>query len=298
MRVSGFTICRDAMRFGYPLQESLRSLLPLVDELVVAVGDGDDGTWEAVTGLGDERIVAFRTKWDPARFDGGRALADQTNLALARCSGDWAMYLQSDEVLHEGHLGPIRERMQRYLDTPVEGLSFRFFHFYGAYDVVQDNWCAWYRRETRAVRTGRGVASVGDAAGFRIKTGQGMRRLIRADAAATVYHYGWVRPPALMVAKQAHAVRTRSETAAATTTDENPFTALGNLMRFPGVHPHVMRGRIAARDWTFDDAIAQQPPRWARHLALARTCPRGALRLLGARWILSWNSLAGTPKVR
>ena len=33
-RVSGFSIVRNAITYGYPVAESLRSLAPLVDELV------------------------------------------------------------------------------------------------------------------------------------------------------------------------------------------------------------------------------------------------------------------------
>src|SRR5690348_12178968 len=98
MRVSGFTIARNAIKFGYPIKESITSLLPLVDELIVGVGDGDDETWDVVTAIGDPKIEPFRSTWDMSKREGGTLLAEQTNIALRRCSGHWAMYLQSDEV--------------------------------------------------------------------------------------------------------------------------------------------------------------------------------------------------------
>src|SRR5439155_12850235 len=152
VRISGFTIARDAVRFDYPLAESLRSLLPLVDELIVAVGDCDDGTWELVQGIGDPRIRAFRTTWDLDRRE--NVLSDETNKALDRCTGDWAVYLQADEVLHEHDLPLLRASLERYQHTRVEGLSFRYLHFYGSYETVQDNPLWFYRRATRAVRLG------------------------------------------------------------------------------------------------------------------------------------------------
>ncbi|MGH7953853.1 MAG: glycosyltransferase, partial [Limisphaerales bacterium] len=38
MKVSGFTFLRNGQKFGYPFVESIRSILPIVDEFVVALG--------------------------------------------------------------------------------------------------------------------------------------------------------------------------------------------------------------------------------------------------------------------
>jgi len=35
MKVAGFTFIRNAVRYDYPVVESITSLLPLVDEMVV-----------------------------------------------------------------------------------------------------------------------------------------------------------------------------------------------------------------------------------------------------------------------
>jgi hypothetical protein len=60
MRVSGFTIARGAVNFGYQLEESIRSLLPIVDEYIVGVGDMDDGTLELVEGIRTPGSRSFR----------------------------------------------------------------------------------------------------------------------------------------------------------------------------------------------------------------------------------------------
>lgn len=305
MRVSGFTICRNSVKLGYPLEESLRSLLPLVDELVVAVGDSEDSTWDVVTGIGDPRILPFRTVWDTATTEGGAVLADQTNLALARCSGDWAVYLQSDEVLHEVEIEKIRSRLLEHLDQATEALSFSYRHFYGSYSFVQDNWCTWYRREVRAVKTGKGIVSVGDAAGFRLRDGESLRRLIRADSGAHVHHYGWVRPPLVMVEKQQHAVSLYETEegsgyvpAGARIDPERPYRQLGHLRRFTGSHPAVMRELIPARDWAFDPQIEKQPSRALRYLGILAACPRDSARVLTSRLLLFWNTHSRRPKLR
>ncbi len=171
------TIARNAQKYGYPFLESLRSLLPLVDELVVAVGDSEDKTWDLLHSLKSPKLKLFRTVWDPAQRAGGQVLSAQPNLALARCTGDWAVYLQADEVLHEDDLPLLERSLVRHQRSPLEGLRLDYLHFYGSYQTVQSHWRKWYGSAIRAVKTGKGVQSVGDAYGFRMGGPQGRRLL-------------------------------------------------------------------------------------------------------------------------
>lgn len=304
MKVSGFTIARNAIKLGYPIEQSIRSLLPLVDELVVAVGDSEDGTAELVSRIGDPKIKPFQTTWDMTKRAGGVVLAEQTNLALARCTGEWAVYLQTDELFHEDEIDRIRGRLQHHLHSRVEGLSFSYLHFYGSYGTVQDNWCRWYWREVRAVKTGIGVVSVGDAAGFKIDIGGRLRRLIRADSGSHVYHYGWSRPPAVMSEKRQHVqgfYQGGDPTAAAPAEPveaENPYHHLGHLRRFTASHPALMNALIAAQDWKFEPHIDAQAPQWLRYLRLLFQCPRDSARIFVSRVLLAWNSYIPAPKLR
>jgi len=279
MRISGFTIARNAIRFGYPLEASLRSLLPLVDELVVAVGKSEDRTLELVRSLGSPKVKVLETVWDLSARSGGQVLSQQTNLALAQCTGDWAVYLQADEVLHEDDLGQIAAACARHQHTPVEGLRFRYLHFYGSYQTLQAHWRKWYRSAVRAVKTGRGMASVGDAYGFRIEKNGGSRRLISLGSGARVFHYGWTRPPQVMAEKQRNLDRLYHSDAdlarqAAEQAKVDAFYAdRGHLERFRGSHPAVMNALVEAQDWRFDDRIDQQAPWWLRQAEIALLYP-------------------------
>ena len=51
MKVSGFTFLRNAVLNGYPFEESIRSILPIVDEFICVIGQGDDNTLDRVEGL-------------------------------------------------------------------------------------------------------------------------------------------------------------------------------------------------------------------------------------------------------
>jgi len=258
VQISGFTIARRAVEFGYPLQESLRSLLPLVDELIVNVGDCDDGTWEAVQSIGDPKIKAFRSTWDMTKRD-GLTLSEETNKAMTRCRGAWGVYLQADEVLHEAELPSLRAVIERYDGTRVEALSLLYYHFYGSYQTYKDDPRHWYRRATRIVRIGVGIESVGDACAFMVREEVGLRRPRRRDVRAHVYHYGRVRLPEQMLQKQRSFERIErmyydDEWIAqhGLREDTNPqdlYADTRNLRVFTGTHPAVMGVRAASQNW-------------------------------------------------
>lgn len=273
MKISGFTIARGAVTFGYPLRESVLSLLPLVDEFVIGVGDMDDGTYEMLEAIGDPKIRLFRSTWDMSKREGGRVLSAETNKALERVTGDWAVYLQADEVLHEDDLPRLRQALERHAATGVDALEFNYLHFYGSFATVQDHRRKWYRRAVRAVKTGRGIQSVGDAYGFKRMVAGLPLSLKRANCGVTVYHYGWVRPPEVMLEKQKNLDRMYHDEgwiddryAREDAKVREFYRDRGHLKFFTGTHPAVMRERVAAQDWTFEHGIDRQWPDWARHL--------------------------------
>jgi glycosyltransferase involved in cell wall biosynthesis len=273
MKISGFTLVRNGTKFDYPYLESLHSLLPLVDELVINVGIGDDDTLarvqEFATRLGDGKVRVFESHWpldDPEKKKGGLILSEQTNLALDRCTGDWCVYLQADEVLHEDDWMPIRNALKdAHARLDVDGLVFDYLHFYGSFDVVQYTRSA-YRREVRALRRSSGARSVGDAQSFRKPDGS---KLSAVPAGARVFHYGWVRTPEAMKKKtffmdQLYHGAPKAEDAA----NERPHTGenylykkFWGLKRYRGRHPFVMRERIARMNWNWD--LENSPMSWA-----------------------------------
>jgi glycosyltransferase involved in cell wall biosynthesis len=246
--LSGFTAVRNAQIMGYPVVEAIRSILPIVDEYVVGVGQGDDGTREMIAAIGDPKVRIFDSHWDTAKQSGGYILADKTNEALDHCRGDWCFYLQADEIVHENDLETIRAAcLEHRDDRRVEGLLFRYIHFYGSYSVVAAS-RGWYRQEVRIVRRDSGIRSVGDAQSFMV----GDRKARVRWSGGTIHHYGHVKPPQQMGEKHKHMHRWYHGSRYDHAFENFRFRQIYGLRPFTGSHPEVMRELVAAQDWSFE----------------------------------------------
>lgn len=256
MKVCGFTFIRNAEKFDFPIVEAITSVLPLCDCFVIALGMSDDNTRKIIEEIDSQKIRIVDTFWNENLREGGAVYADETNKALDAISDeyDWCFYIQGDEVVHEKYLPVIKKAMENNLKkTEVEGLLFRYRHFYGTYDYVGD--CRhWYRNEIRVIRNDKSIRSYRDAQGFR-KKGQKLK-VVPVDA--EIYHYGWVRHPKFMQQK-VNAVKAfyagMSEEEAQQKVMQQEFnyeTEYDALSRFAGTHPHVMHNRIKRLNWNFN----------------------------------------------
>jgi hypothetical protein len=198
VKVSGFTFIRNGSLLGYPFVESIRSVLPLCDEFVVAVGEGDDDTLAAIHGIGSDKLIVMPTRWNEKMADRGFVYAQQKMIAQYNCTGDWAFYLEGDEVVHQDDLPVIRAALERHVDDArVEALVFDYHHFFGS-----PQWRAispgWYRRAPRILRnTIRSWAPDGLFWVVMDRNKRG-RYPNAALAGAPIYHYGHVRRVAAM----------------------------------------------------------------------------------------------------
>ena len=252
MKISGFSFSRNAHKLYYPVAESIKSILPICDEFIIAIGRGDedDRTRDEVSGIGDPRVKIIDTEWKDREKLKGFIHSQQTNIALRECSGDWCFYLQADEVVHEKYLPVISSRCEQLLgDRDVEGLLFDYRHFWGDYDHYHLSH-AWYPREIRMIRNGCGIESWETAQSFR-KNGN---KINVAKVDAEIFHYGWVRPPSLMYSKKrefytTHWGKRRAEEVYNASKATFDYGSLSELHLYTGSYPEVMKERIAKMDW-------------------------------------------------
>ena len=254
MKISGFSFIRNAIKYDYPVVESILSILPLVDEYVIAVGNSEDDTRALIAGIKSEKIKIIDTVWDDTLREGGQILAVETQKAFAAISpdSDWAFYLQGDECLHEKDCDTIRKAMLQYLpDERVEGLLFDYLHFYGGYNYTGSG-KRWYRNEIRIIRNNKNIVSWKDAQGFRFSDS---RKLNVKKINATIYHYGWVKPPKVSNQKAMY-FHTINKPDFTFTEEEMQrdfdYHNIDRLSLFKGTHPAVMKEKAANQNWTFE----------------------------------------------
>ena len=238
-KVSGFTIVRNAVSLDFPLEASIRSILPICDEVVVNVGRSDDDTLAWVRSIGDPKIRILETEWDTTIQD--TVLSLETQRAMGECRHPWGVYIQADEVLHERGVEELPAAIRRHDGDPrVEGLLVRYLHFYGGFDTIATH-RRWYRREVRAVRLDPAldIRPYQGAQGFRV--GPEHRKIRVRLTSAEMFHYGWARP--------ARALREKRELGKTMYPWRNADERQPLLAWVPGIRPFRGTHPVVARSW-------------------------------------------------
>lgn len=271
MKVSGFTFVKNAVKYGYPVVESITSLLPIVDEMIVCLGDSEDETNKLIESIGSPKIKTIHSVWDNSLREGGKVLAVETDKAMdaTASDSDWLFYIQADEVLHEQYHPLILETMRKYKDDKrVEGLLFHYHHFYGSYKFIGDG-RKWYSKEIRVIRNNKEIRSYRDAQGFRLDDHKLNVKLIDAY----IYHYGWVRNPVAMKRKytdfsklwNADEVHDAWAEAENKKGQEFDYSNIDSVTVFTGTHPQVMKRLVEKEDWNFNMDVKKKNFKNSKH---------------------------------
>lgn len=259
VKLSGFTIVRNAIKLDFPVEASIRSILPICDEVVVNVGRSEDDTLALVRSIADPRVRIIETEWDMSRRN--TVLGLETQRAMQACAHPWGVYIQADEVLHERGAAELAQAIQRYdSDSRVEGLLVRYIHFYGGFDTVATH-RRWYRREVRAVRLAPelDIRPYQGAQGFRV--GPDHRKIRARLTNAEMFHYGWARPSQALKEKRELG---RTMYPWRNADDSQPLLAwIPGIRTFAGQHPAVARKWIENRRHDPERVIEPRRFRWS-----------------------------------
>ena len=244
--VSGFTFIKNGLTLGYPILESVLSISPLCDEVIINVGfndqdcTDDDGTYKYLTEhLVGPKYIFLKSWWDPTITQSGLILSQQTNIALNECRGEFCFYIQGDECVHEDDLENVKSGLTQLREDPkLDGLIFNYLHFFGNVDTYKYT-RSLYRREVRLIRNHRGIKSWLDAQGFRHQDNSKIRaRLIKAR----IFHYGWARLTSVMN-KKVKVFDTFYHGEDALKSQDAPefkYERSWGIKRFKATHPKVM----------------------------------------------------------
>lgn len=310
MKISGFTMVKNATKLYYPIKESILSILPIVDEFVVALGDcdSDDRTQQEIESINSPKVKIIHTKWDLNKFPNGTENAHQTDIAMQNCTGDWLFYLQADEVIHEKYLDTIKRRCEEFQDDPeIEGLLFNYIHFWGDYKHYHVAH-GWYPKEIRIVRNKPEIHSWESAQSFRripdfdqvnYRQQEGTYKLKVALVDAYVYHYGWVRPPSYMQSKRKaletiHKGEEKVNKMYKTQDLSFDYGPMKFTKEFSGTHPEVMNKWIDKFSWAdqlrMSGPIPTSRPRFKHEKMKYRIITWIEQNLMGGRMLFGFRN--------
>tara|TARA_R110000868_G_scaffold183422_2_gene424713 strand:- start:10472 stop:11473 length:1002 start_codon:yes stop_codon:yes gene_type:complete len=247
MKIYGIAFIKNGIKFDFPFRESILSMVPLVDKIYVNVGIGDDGTLDAVRKI--PKVEIIEVDWDDRRSDAGHILSDMTNVAIKKMREEvqdedaWAMYLQSDEVLHEDDLELIQSDLEKAHHEGADVLRFRYMHFWQKNEHIAIS-KRWYPQEIRAFKVNTPIISHGDAQTF-----ENWSKAYESDA--HIWHYGHVRDEKAYRAKLDQMSRyyqrgfTHYRKKLKAWMKDTFFGE--KVVKFFGDHPEVMRERIRSQ---------------------------------------------------
>jgi hypothetical protein len=241
MKVSAFTFIKNGQILGYPFLQSIQSVLPVVDEFIVNVGKSEDNTLALIKSLSSPKIRIIESTWNDTMKDRGYVYGQQKMIAQFNCTGDWAFYVEGDEVYHEDDLEQITNSMRLHLnDSNVEALVFDFNHFYGNANSILHS-PGWYRSEARIIKNS--VRSYAPDGLFWVvleanKTGRYPRA---KHTGVTCYHYGWVRSEDQMNLKSSKVQKYWGSEHV-----EIDYTQMDQIIiqEFKGTHPKIIQDWI------------------------------------------------------
>ena len=256
MKISGFTYIRNGFEYQYPFIASIKSLLPIVDELIVVVGDSSDGTRDAIEELGEVKIKIEDSVWNNLLRSEGKLFAEQANIGVRKATGDWLIHLQADEVLMEDARDKILECIERANSQDnIDGVLFPFLHFWGDYKHIR-NTRRTHRFEIRAFKNNRNIFSFRDSQGFRKygenKTGKKLKVI---KTKVIVFHYSYSRNPKLMRKKANYFKRfwhSDNWIKRNKNDKEFDFNQVDKLENYKGPHPEYIQDIINKKDWEFN----------------------------------------------
>ena len=184
--VSVVFIIKNGLKNGYCFWESLQSILPICDELIISDGYSDDGTYEALLKFKDKyksvNINLYQDKWEEKSYH-GEVIAKVTQRAIEKATKDYTLNLQGDELYHESTISYLKDIIK---DKHYNSVSLPFYHFIKELRPSSGA----YKEAIRVVRNGKKAKLKGDAWTF-----EPIEPVCPSNLCPKkVYHFAWIFP--------------------------------------------------------------------------------------------------------
>lgn len=244
--ISVYTTTYNALDQEYCAIEGIRSALNFADEVIVVDSHSTDGTVEAIEAINDPRIKIYYIDWLPNI--GWAMYKIAKSMAIGRCTKDWCILMDADEVFHELDYDRIKKIPDAVTDNVI-GIKFNTLHFYGDYGHLLNGSTAWkdlYTNKVYMVRNKLGIHhgnSGLDIDAHVDRHGIPLRQEDLVHLHVNVFHYGHVKSRTAYLKKQnrMHSFYEGREIE----NKDLPWVDLNSLGTFTGNHPITMKERLS-----------------------------------------------------
>lgn len=244
--LSGFTLCRNAIKLDYCLELAVKSMLPICDEVVICDADSTDGTKEMIHAWAAENpnIRICNWTWPDPKGDFW-FYVKWLNHARQHLRYDMMLLVEGDECLHEDSLMAIRAAADA-----KQARIFERLNFWGSpRDISPDGtYCGHVCVRLGPTRLHMPTDAPDPLGSQEIAT---LAHEAGAQPGFQIFHYGTLRKKEAFLAKSRvmqsaiwDSFDSRLETAETTGQDWIPLCTFDKPMKvFNGIHP------IFAREW-------------------------------------------------
>lgn len=187
MKISIYTLAKDAIRLDFHLKAMLAHHLQYADEIIVIECNSKDKTYQTITSFNNPKIRVFRENWNQTD-----SYLGILNRAQSYCTGDWCIKLDIDEFIPEWEW----EKIRAYLtDTTADIVPIRLINFYGNYLVFHGDplKSCWPLNKWPIHRNSKMFEAWGDSSNVRIKGHDVEEGRAEDIAGFEVHHFGAVR---------------------------------------------------------------------------------------------------------
>lgn len=244
--ISTYISTYNSLFYQATLEQTIRHALLYSDEVVAVNSEhSSDGTQALLDDLKSEypdKIKLYTFKEDDSKKQ--QTVAEKKAFALRKCTMDYCILQDDDEMIHEKHA----ETIHRLPVVFPDAIAFRFnvIHFYRSYTRHQPARGDWYAKKIYMVKNLKEITHgrVNDDPDNHVINGAPLDWMPGqqvVDAPVTVFHYGWCRNDAVMLLKKYYQ-EMRWWGPEYWTSHEFPFKLDDpeSLSEFTGTHPKYM----------------------------------------------------------
>merc|ERR1712096_127749 len=152
---SGFTFLKNAENLYFPYIQSIKSIITICNEFVIALGKSKDLSMIKIKFISktNKKIKIINTEWNKNMKIKGYTYAQQKMISQFHCTGKWLFYLEGDEIIHEKDLKNIYKSLKIYIKyIEIESIAFKYYHFYGNINTYLYS-PHWYRYAPRIIKS-------------------------------------------------------------------------------------------------------------------------------------------------